>query len=132
MREFINRSLLIAAFISALFIFFGCSSAPEKQDPLTEAQAHLLAAQTLLTQANAGAAALNPAIQGGTAIAGIALVATGNGAAVPLASGISSALQATNVAISTAAQAKIAAQSAPVSPTILPVPAIATPQGVTQ
>jgi hypothetical protein len=128
MRQFIFRSFLIAAFISLLFALGGCSTAPEKQDPLTEAQAHLLAAQTLLTQANAGAADLNPAIQGGAAIAGIALMATGNDAAVPLASGISAALQATNIAISTAAQAKIAAQVVqPVSPTILPIPAVAKP-----
>ena len=128
MREFINRSLLIAAFISALFIFFGCATTPESQDPLAEAQAHLQAAAQTMNTVNANLVLLNPAIQTAGAVG--AIVSPQN--ALAIEAGVAATTKI-NEAISAVAVANAAAKKAslppptPVSPTILPVPAIATP-----
>jgi hypothetical protein len=128
MRQFVFRSCLIAAIISTLFIFAGCSTTPEKQDPQAEINAHLQAAAQTMNTVNANLVLLNPAIQTAGAVG--AIVSPQN--ALAIEAGVAATTKI-NEAISAVAVANAAAKKAslppptPVSPTILPVPAIATP-----
>ena len=121
MRQFVFRSCLIAAIISTLFIFAGCSTTPEKQDPQAEINAHLQAAAQTMNTVNANLVLLNPAIQTAGAVG--AIVSPQN--ALAIEAGVAATTKI-NEAISAVAVANAAAKKASL-PAILPVPEIATP-----